>query len=189
MNASRAWSELRSDGGTTVPTWARPRPPLVRAPPHGRTGAFPGSVTHEGIRTSPPCQTSFGFRGSRFSLSRSSLGIDPPRRTPSAAPRGHQGDVVLLFTAAEILNDFEDGCHEGRRLDVAMAAQRLQEARLAELDPLVARRLGDAVAVQQERVTGRENRLRHRAVPRLEGPQDGGRGCQALDAAVRPQQD
>ena len=75
--------------------------------------------------------------------------------TPAEA---HQCDIVgLLRAGRELLNRLQDVLTEGRRRDTARCQDGAAKRRVAESLPLGIRRVGDAVGVDDDRITRLEN--------------------------------
>src|SRR6266404_4392333 len=83
------------------------------------------------------------------------------------------------------MQDFGDDGSEGDlRGERAMAAEGVEEARLAEFFTVVIERFGDAVGVEGENIAGREVTFADFAVPLFENAEDGGGGVEACDGVV-----
>src|SRR5579863_3919316 len=104
-----------------------------------------------------------------------------------AAPRQNQRDVVILLMRAE-LPDLVDNRPDGsaRRL-TAMPSDRFDQAVLAEFLFCVIKGFGDAIGVENQRVSRTEAALVNRAIPLLKQADHSAGGIEPLDGASAPQ--
>src|SRR5262249_28821296 len=95
--------------------------------------------------------------------------------------RNHRRNIVLLLaTAAELLDRPDDFLEKTSRRKVRMPPQDIEQTGFAEFFPGHVHRLGDAIRVKYQRVTVSKPHFRDLATPLFKQSHDGGGRVQPL---------
>jgi hypothetical protein len=95
-----------------------------------------------------------------------------------------QGDVVVLFGGAELAKFVDYGGDGGWRRVAAVAAEGIDQARLAKLFVGLVEGFGDAVGVEYQSVAGGEVGFAHRTIPGGEEADHRAGGFEAVDGPI-----
>ena len=93
----------------------------------------------------------------------------------------------MLLARAELANLADNGIKHALGRQVAMAAERFNEAAFTELIACIVEGFGDAVRVEGEHVSWREAAFVNGAIPFLKNTQNCARGLEALDGVIAVQ--